>query len=108
MITATSYTDTGRADSTTYSYTLKAIDTVGNQSAASAPWSAAVDRLLTVPAFDFEDGADGAALPSPWTLRGLRQRGVRHRARQDGQQVGLDPGPGDRAYGGARRPPRAA
>ena len=48
-VTGTAYTDTGRTNDVTYTYTLVAVDTSGNRSAASAPASA-TPTDLTAPA----------------------------------------------------------
>ncbi|HEU0008972.1 MAG TPA: BACON domain-containing carbohydrate-binding protein, partial [Verrucomicrobiae bacterium] len=40
LVPATTYTDSGRTASTTYSYTVSALDNANNQSAQSASWSA--------------------------------------------------------------------
>lgn len=50
-LTGTSYADTGRSPSTTYSYTVSAVDAAGNRSAESAPASA------TTPAAPPADGS---------------------------------------------------
>ncbi len=48
-VTGTSYTDTGLVNGTTYSYTLVAVDTHGNRSAASSPSVSATPTDQTAP-----------------------------------------------------------
>jgi len=75
VLTSTSFIDTGRASGTTYTYTVKAVDTAGNESAASASASATTPGTPPADAFDgtFESGTDGASLAPAWTLHGTSQ-----------------------------------
>ncbi len=73
-ISGTSYTDTGRANGTTYSYRIAAVDTHGNQSAQCSPVNATTSGTPpAMPDGGFESGADGATLAAPWFVSGTSQ-----------------------------------
>jgi len=102
LITATTYADNGRADGTTYSYYLRAVDAAGNASAPSATVSA---TTLGTPAssFDgtFEGGTDGAALSSPWTTIGIPMHAEYDSLRaEQGSLSGWIRGPASTAFAG--------
>ena len=85
-ITATCFTDTGRAAGTTYTYRLAAVDTHGNASAQSAAVSATTARPAAGPLDlrrTFETAPTGRASPPPGPLRCSAARRVRQRARQE-------------------------
>ena len=73
-VTTTSYSNTGLSPSTTYSYTVQAIDAANNASAQSA--SASATTLTTTPststAYDFEGGTMPAVFDvtssAPWVI----------------------------------------
>jgi subtilisin family serine protease len=99
-ITTTSYTDTGRTNGVTYSYTLSAVDINGNASAQCAAVSA---TPATPPAFDggFEAGSDGTALGTDWTLLGTPQRAEYDNARvRNGLLSGWFAGPASGTWAG--------
>ena len=78
-LTATSFTDTGLADSTSYSYRIVATDTSGNSSTGAAVSATTVDGAPpfggTLVDSGFESRADGTALDSSvWTLFGAPAR----------------------------------
>ena len=103
-ITATSFTDTGRAAATTYTYRLAALDTNGNASAQSAPVSATTAAAPPAPSnFDgtFEGGTDGASLAPAWAISGAPQRAEYDSARaKTGTMSGWIQGPSAAAYAG--------
>jgi hypothetical protein len=79
-LTATTFTDTGRADATTYAYRVAAVDTNGNTSVQCAAVSATTDAGTPPPAGGgpvdngFESGTDGSVLASPpWGANGSPQ-----------------------------------
>ena len=58
-VTTTSYSDTGRQPSTTYSYTIAALDGAGNSSPQSSPPATATTPAITglIAAYGFNEGA---------------------------------------------------
>ena len=107
-IAVTSYTDTGRADATTYSYRLSAVDTNTNASAQCATVSATTLSTPPQPSgFDgtFESGADGSSLTPAWTLSGTPQRAEYDSLRaKNGALSGWIQGPTTAAAAGASLP----
>jgi chitodextrinase len=67
---ATSYTDTGLAPGTTYTYTVSAYDAAGNHSDESDPDSATTDEIAVSGYFVSPTGSASAAgtLADPWSL----------------------------------------
>jgi chitodextrinase len=65
--TGTTYSDTGLVNGTTYSYTVSAIDAVGNESAQTAAVTAVPTAAVVPIATETWTGADGAVWPAGWT-----------------------------------------
>jgi hypothetical protein len=63
----TSYTDTGLSPSTTYSYTVHAVDATGNAGPDTAPLSVTTAASNPVLFSETWPGADGSAWPAAWT-----------------------------------------
>jgi len=67
----TGYTDTGLSPSTTYSYTVRAVDATGNVGPDSSP-AVSVTTAASNPVLFSETwpGADGSSWPAAWTTSG--------------------------------------
>jgi Bacterial Ig domain/Concanavalin A-like lectin/glucanases superfamily/Fibronectin type III domain/Domain of unknown function (DUF5122) beta-propeller len=63
----TTYTDTGLTASTTYSYTVHAVDATGNVGPDTAPLSVSTAASNPVLFSETWPGADGSAWPAAWT-----------------------------------------
>jgi len=63
----TSYTDTGLTPSTSYSYTVHAVDAAGNVGPDTAPLSVTTTASNPVLFSETWPGADGSAWPAAWT-----------------------------------------
>jgi len=65
--TATTFSDTGLVNGTTYSYTVTGVDANGNESAETAPVTAVPAAAPAGVASESWTGADGAGWPAGWT-----------------------------------------
>ena len=63
----TNYTDTGLSPSTSYSYTVHAVDATGNVGPDTAPLSVTTAAANPVLFSESWPGADGSAWPAAWT-----------------------------------------
>jgi fibronectin type 3 domain-containing protein len=68
-VPATSFTDVGRAPGTTYTYTVKAVDSAGDEGAASSPLQVTTTGTPTVPAPTNVkvDAVDASSVTLSWT-----------------------------------------
>ena len=99
-LTGTSFTDTGRAAGTMYSYRLASVDTHGNASAQCSPVTATTSGTAGgLVDGGFENGSDGAALGLPWYIGGTPQHAEYDSARaKNGSLSGWIQGPTAATY----------
>ena len=99
-LTGTSFTDTGRAAGTMYSYRLASVDTHGNASAQCSPVTATTSGTAGgLVDGGFENGSDGAALGLPWYIGGTPQHAEYDSARaRNGSLSGWIQGPTAATY----------